>query len=432
MPEKYDDKLGGANGRAGPPSTSLSICHSDQQAGAVIEQPVPSHGNEANSTRRRSAESDVPWPFGSDSSVGGEGIGPGVDYRQQGYPKVAAFEDCDPSLLIYRKFGWLHNRVLLSEQDELAELEGKLKRLDAWEFASGDYKRLLSQRRDFQQEPFVRQEMITKIKAKLAQYDELLLRVQKIQSIKRPSARAQTTLFNLIKNTESLVADESEWIRYSLDLASLAQDAEHGWFNGFLEDSLNTISRRLTQVSRVGFSFSGLPEPSFSWFPRVLQLLSLRDSPLGCHIWERSLAGFQRKVHQLTCPDETQAIFRNGEQARQVGTEQFQLLTPARMDIFLRVVLTVLASVLLLVPVFILFELQPSHPSEVRRKSNYQILTIFFFTLLFAASCSIFTRARRQEVFQATAAYSAVLVIFLGNTSNVVVATNGLLDVNAN
>lgn len=126
--------------------------------------------------------------------------------------------------------------------------------------------------------------------------------------------------------------------------------------------------------------------------------------------------------------DILQAIFRSKEQAQQTGDEELLMVDHKRMEILLRIILIVLASSLLLIPVFILFELQPSKPSEVRRMSNYQILTIFLFTLVFAASITIFTRAKRQEVFQATAAYSAVLVIFLGNTSNVVVATNGLLN----
>ena len=216
------------------------------------------------------------------------------------------------------------------------------------------------------------------------------------------------TLFNLINNTESLVHDEAEWIRHTPDLAVLAHDGEKGWFNGFLEDCLFTISKRLTLVRR---SRSSSVLSRGGPFDFILKW----STPLLLH----SIA--------LTWPC-TKAIFRNPEQARQTGQEEFHLLTQKRLDVFLRVVLTVLASILLLVPVFILFELQPSYPEEVRQKSNYQILVIFLFTLAFAASLSIFTRAKRQEVFQATAAYSAVLVIFLGNTSNVVVATNGLLD----
>ena len=93
-----------------------------------------------------------------------------VNQRQQGYPKVAGFEDCDRTLLIFRKFGWLHVRLLLSLQDELAELETKLKRLDQWEFAEGDYRRLTSHRRDSQQSDSVRGELFVKIKAKFDEY----------------------------------------------------------------------------------------------------------------------------------------------------------------------------------------------------------------------------------------------------------------------
>ena len=95
-----------------------------------------------------------------------------------------------------------------------------------------------------------------------------------------------------------------------------------------------------------------------------------------------------------------------------------------RLDNVLRAVITLLAAILLLVPVFVLFKLQPVDKSEIERRSNYQILTIFIFTLLFSASCSIFTQAKKQEVFTATAAYSAVLVVFLGNTSNMYLTTD--------
>lgn len=118
-------------------------------------------------------------------------------------------------------------------------------------------------------------------------------------------------------------------------------------------------------------------------------------------------------------PNEHQAIFSSSEQKIKAGDEELQLLSAIRFDVLLRIVLTIIAAILLLIPVFILFRLQPTSQADFQRKSNYQILTVFLFTLAFSASCSIFTKARRQEVFTATAAYSAVLVVFLGNASNV-------------
>lgn len=79
--------------------------------------------------------------------------------------------------------------------------------------------------------------------------DESLLRLQKIQAIKRPTERAQRNLHNVISNTQSLVRDESDWIREGPDLAAIGQGIEHGWLNTFLEDVLNGISRKFTMVS---------------------------------------------------------------------------------------------------------------------------------------------------------------------------------------
>lgn len=92
-------------------------------------------------------------------------------------------------------------------------------------------------------------------------------------------------------------------------------------------------------------------------------------------------------------------------------------MSPRRLDIFLRILLTVIAAVLLLAPVTILIQLQPNEPSQVTRRNRLQIMTIFLFTLAFLASCSIFTQAGRQEVCTATAAYCAVLVVFLGHVT---------------
>ncbi|KAL8675176.1 MAG: hypothetical protein Q9168_000429 [Polycauliona sp. 1 TL-2023] len=276
-----------------------------------------------------------------------------------GYPKLAAFANADPSFLIYRKFGWLHNRLLLYLQDEIVALEYKLNKLDQQTFANDNEVKLKSRREDFLN-PGSRRDTVRQIADKLKEYDEHLLRFQKIQALKRPTVRNQTSLYNFIHHTRSLVDSEAKWIREGADLAAVARQEEHGWFNGFFEDTLHKISPRLTQ-----------------------------------------------------------AIFRTRDQKITTGQEKVFLVSSFRLDVFLRVVLTILAAVLLLLPVVILFGLQPTEASQIHRMGGFQILTIFLFTLLFSASCSVFTKARRQEVFTATAAYCAVLVVFLGSTLNI-------------
>ena len=80
--------------------------------------------------------------------------------------------------------------------------------------------------------------------------------------------------------------------------------------------------------------------------------------------------------------------------------------------------LTIIATALLLFPVFIL--------DQVVKDGVRQLLVIFAFTLAFAACCSIFTNARKQEVFGAAAGYCAVLVVFLANTMGNYGTENGV------
>ena len=99
-------------------------------------------------------------------------------------------------------------------------------------------------------------------------------------------------------------------------------------------------------------------------------------------------------------------VFHTKEQKIKTGSDPYLVLvSPARFDALIRAMLTLFAAIPLLVPVLILFELQPANPSRVRSRSKFQVLTIFVSTLIASASCSIFTKARKQEVFTATAAY---------------------------
>ena len=53
-----------------------------------------------------------------------------VEAFRQGYPRLAAFINCDKDFVTFRKFGRLQARVLLSKQDELIALEEKLQGVD--------------------------------------------------------------------------------------------------------------------------------------------------------------------------------------------------------------------------------------------------------------------------------------------------------------
>ena len=265
--------------------------------------------------------------------------------------------------------------------------------------------------------------------------DKYFLRLHQMQAVKTPTKRNQNSVYNMIEDTQSQVSSESEWIRQRRDLAAVGHGAEYGWFNGFVEDMLNKVSPRLILVS----SATAIINDCTSMLPFQLQD---RIIGLTCAICSRSLApknslsSFEPRfsapvpkeissTHLKYMSNFSQKIFRSRAQHEQSGHDSaIRLISRRRLDIFLRTILTIIAAVLLLAPVIILVQLQPNEPSQVTRSNWLQIMTIFLFTLVFSGSCSIFTRATRQEVFTATAAYCAVLVVFLANTSNVVIITN--------
>ncbi|KAH6622734.1 hypothetical protein F5144DRAFT_496076 [Chaetomium tenue] len=71
------------------------------------------------------------------------------------------------------------------------------------------------------------------------------------------------------------------------------------------------------------------------------------------------------------------------------------------------VISTVLAAILLLGAIVTL---------RLVKEENTQLGLIATFTVLFAVSVGIFTNARRAEIFAATAAYAAVLVVFVSSS----------------
>ncbi|MCJ1272859.1 hypothetical protein MMC21_000648 [Puttea exsequens] len=319
-------------------------------------------------------------------------IVPSLDQFRPGYGKVAAIQDLDGDFLVFRKFGWARNYVLLQLQDELAELEEELQNIDDGET---DARKLLSRRDDLalsrpsppqkqnanqteqsltqasqsgelQRPTSTRRTLVEQLRTKLEQYDNALLRLQSMQRMKKPTTRSQRNVNNMITDTESLVETEADWIHYTSDLIAPGWADEYGWLNTLFENTLSLLNAKITLK-----------------------------------------------------------LFRTKHQRMKTGNDGLILLSAARLDNVLRICLTVAAALLLLIPVAILFRLQPTTPAEFRSSSNWQIGTIFAFTMLFSFSCSVFTKARRQEIYTVTAAYCAVLVVFLGNTTNALLGQSG-------
>ena len=95
-----------------------------------------------------------------------------------GYPRQAAFADSDDSFMIYRRFGYIHSRLLLNKQDQLRELEASLRDMDLIDAGSEHgalclKSRELDEEREEHQGLGSRKALLEKIEQKTLQYGRL-------------------------------------------------------------------------------------------------------------------------------------------------------------------------------------------------------------------------------------------------------------------
>jgi len=85
---------------------------------------------------------------------------------------------------------------------------------------------------------------------------------------------------------------------------------------------------------------------------------------------------------------------------------------PQRVDTLVNLIITAIIFTLLVVPVVLMYEMAQVGGTASPLES-IGILTVS--TLLFGLAMSALTTAKRQELFAASAAYCAVLVVFVSN-----------------
>jgi len=96
------------------------------------------------------------------------------------------------------------------------------------------------------------------------------------------------------------------------------------------------------------------------------------------------------------------------------SNKQLHYYAPARVDKLVNVIITLIIFVLMVAPVVWMYKIA----SLAQRASPLEAIGILIvFTLLFGTAMSALTKASRQELFAASAAYCAVLVVFISNFS---------------
>lgn len=151
--------------------------------------------------------------------------------------------------------------------------------------------------------------------------------------------------------------DEMQFIQHPGDFVALADSQEGGWFDAFIEDCLAKVPKDLARV-------------------RFFYLLL----PIIADIFTEAI----------------QKIFSGPEELAKSDDAYVHLYSRYRIDILVRMILTIITVVLLVVPTTILY--------EVSGQAGLRIGLIMLFTLLFSMALGVLTKAKRHEMFAATAA----------------------------
>ena len=132
--------------------------------------------------------------------------------------------------------------------------------------------------------------------------------------------------------------------------------------------------------------------------------------------YSRKSAPFAQFAHRCSRHSKSnQYLFCTAELRKKTTDKNLFYYSPSRVNTLVGLIITTVIFVLLILPVVAMYWLTSfdTHDSTFRA-----IGVLIVFTLLFGAAMSVLTRALRHELFAASAAYCAVLVVFISNFGN--------------
>ncbi|KAM0817177.1 hypothetical protein AB5N19_02980 [Seiridium cardinale] len=183
-----------------------------------------------------------------------------LDCRERSYRTLATFLDSDENFMLYRRFGYLHSRMLLRLQDKLRVLESILDDHDDEDASEETHKRLLMSRdldeaackTLLKQEPAVqtRTQILDEIEVVLGKYDAWVLRAQQMVSLNRPAERDYQSVEAHLFSKKPLMDEEYDFIYQKEDLITLRDGRETAVLDSFTERLLRTFHCPLLQRDR--------------------------------------------------------------------------------------------------------------------------------------------------------------------------------------
>ncbi|PMD53446.1 uncharacterized protein K444DRAFT_571426 [Hyaloscypha bicolor E] len=163
-----------------------------------------------------------------------------------GYPYLATFLDSDENFMIYRRFGFLHARLLLQKQDELRIMEEELDQMDQRDKVHNT-KALQCRMEDVERQDRVvgetRQALLSRIENTILIYDELLLKAQQLAASNRPPERDYNSVANFVHDKKPLMQGDDDFIYHKGDLITLRPRRGRAWLDAAVEKILKLFPR---------------------------------------------------------------------------------------------------------------------------------------------------------------------------------------------
>jgi len=291
-----------------------------------------------------------------------------VERCEAGYPYLAAFLDSDENFMIYRRFGFIHARLLLQKQDELRLMEEELDRLDKRDLLPNS-KMLQCRMEDVErqdgQEGGNRQALLARMEETVLKYDALLLNAQQLAAANRPPERDYNSVANFIQHKKPLMEGDDDYIYNKEDLITLRPGRESAWLDATVERMLKLFPRNAVK---------------FVFCSKVR--ISVHEQR------KSSLTGLTEK-----------------EAAAKTTDDVLFLPTKARVDRLVSCIIMIMVLALLVLPVYALYHVGSSFSKQNANTSNAICMGILLVaTLLFSATLALFTKAKRHELLGAAAA----------------------------
>jgi hypothetical protein len=169
-----------------------------------------------------------------------------VERCEDGYPYLATFLDSDENFMIYRRFGFIHARLLLQKQDELRIMEEELDRMDQRDL-SNNPKTIQCRIEDVERHDKLvgetRQVLLARMEETVLRYDALLLNAQQLAAANRPPERDYNSVANFVRHKKPLMQGDDDFIYNKEDLITLRPGRESAWLDATVEKILKLFPR---------------------------------------------------------------------------------------------------------------------------------------------------------------------------------------------